>query len=242
MPPVDGAQHGSRVGLAQGAAAEGNQLVHQAQRVAHAAFRGSREQRRGRGFELEILGGGDEFQALADEVCRQPFETELQTAREHGDRQFLRIGGRQQEFDVRRRLFEGFQQRIEGVVGQHVHFVDEVHLVAAASGRVLHVVQQFARIINLGAGGRVDLDEVDEAAFVDFAACGAYAAWIGADAGFAVERLGEDARHRRLADAASTGEQECVMHFAAIECVGQRAQHVFLPDHFGEPLGAPFAR
>jgi hypothetical protein len=57
-----------------------------------------------------------------------------------------------------------------------VHLVDEVHLVAAAGRRVLHVVEQLARIVDLGARRRIDLDQVDEAAFVDFPASGANAA------------------------------------------------------------------
>ena len=32
------------------------------------------------------------------------------------------------------------------------------------------------------------------------------------------------------------------MHFARVERVPERAQHVFLTHHFGESLGAPFAR
>jgi fructose 1,6-bisphosphatase len=65
------------------------------------------------GSKCELLGAGDEFQALADQARRQALEAELQAARQHGDRQLLRIGGREQEFDVRRRLLERLQQRVE---------------------------------------------------------------------------------------------------------------------------------
>ena len=143
---------------------------------------------------------------------------------------------------MRRRLLERLQQRIEGVIRQHVHFVDEVHLVAAASRRILHVVEQFAGVVDLGARCGIHLDEIDEAALVDFPAGRADAAGIRADAGFAVERFRQDARDRRLADAARAGEQERMMDLAAVERVAQRAQHVLLSDHLGEALGAPFAR
>ena len=121
---------------------------------------------------------------MCSAICadRQALEIELQAARQHRHRQLLRIGGREQELHVRRRLLERLQQRVEGVRREHVHFVDEVHLVAAAGRRVLHVVEQLARVVDLGARGGVDLDEVDEAAGVDLAAGGADAAGLGADA------------------------------------------------------------
>ena len=113
-------------------AAERDQLIEQAQPIAHAAVGGTRQMRECRGLEVELLGGRDHFHALGDEARGQTLQAELQAARQHGDGQLLRVRGREQEFDVRRRLFERLQQRVEGMVRQHVHFVDEVHLVAPA--------------------------------------------------------------------------------------------------------------
>ena len=115
-------------------------------------------------------------------ICRrrQALQVELQAARQHRHRQLLRIGGREQELHVRRRLLERLQQRVEGVRREHVHLVDEVHLVATAGRGVLHVIEQLARVVDLGARGRIDLDQVDEAAGVDLAAAGADAARLGA--------------------------------------------------------------
>ena len=135
---------------------------------------------------------------------------------------------------MRRRLLERLQQRVEGVRREHVHFVDQVDLVAAARRRVLHVVEQLARVVDLGARGRVDLEQVDEAAGVDVAAGAALAAGRRRDALLAVERLGEDARDRRLADAARAGEQERVVDAARVERVGQRAADVVLADELVE--------
>ena len=44
-------------------------------------------------------------------------------------RHLVRVGRRQDEDDVRRRLLERLEQRVERRVGQHVHLVDEVDLV-----------------------------------------------------------------------------------------------------------------
>ena len=179
---------------------------------------------------------------FADQRDRQTLEIELQAARQHRDRQLLRIGGGEQEFHVRRRLFERLEQRVEGMRRQHVHFVDEVDLVAAARRRVLHVLEQLARVIDLGARGGVDFDEVDEAALVDLLAGSAGAAGRGGDAGVAVEALRQDARDGGLAHAARAGEQECVVHAPLRQGIAQRLAHVLLSDELREGTWPPLTR
>jgi hypothetical protein len=109
---------------------------------------------------------------------------------------------------VRRRLLERLEQRVERRLAEHVHLVDEVHLVAAARRRVLGVVDEVAHVVDAGMRGGVDLEQVHEAALVDLPARRALAARRGADALFAVEALGDDARERGLADAARAGQQD----------------------------------
>ena len=156
-----------------------------------------------RAFSLQ-----DVAHALGDQRHRQALQIELQAARQHGHGQLLRIGRREQKLHMRRRLLQGLQQRVERVAREHVHFVDEIDLVAAARGRVLHVVQQLARVIDLGARGGVHLDQIDEAPGIDLAARRAFPAGLGAHALLAVQALREDSRDGRLADAARAGEQE----------------------------------
>ena len=153
----------------------------------------------------------------------------------------LRIGGRQYELDVARRLFERFQHRIEGVAREHVHFVDDVDLEAPAGRRVERVFQQLAHVVDLRIRGSVEFDQVDVAAGVDIGAGAALAAGLGADAGFAIERLGDNARQRGLADAAGAGEQVGVMQPLLGERIGQRPDDVLLPDQFGKRFGPPLA-
>ncbi len=177
-----------------------------------------------------------------DLLDRQTLEIELQAARQHRDRQLLRIGGGQQEFDVRWRLFQRFQQRVEAVAGEHVHFVDEIHLVAAACRRVLHVVQQFARVIHLGARGGVHLDQVHEAPLVHFLAGAALAAGLRGDTGFAVQGFREYASDGGLAHPAGAGKQKGMMQPAVVKRVDQRLHDVLLAHELGKVSGAPFAR
>jgi hypothetical protein len=66
---------------------------------------------------------------VADDVPRRHLlEVELQAARQHRDRDLLRVGGGDDELDVLGRLLEGLQHGVEGMPGEHVHFVDHVTL------------------------------------------------------------------------------------------------------------------
>ena len=83
-----------------------------------------------------------------------------------------------------------------------MHLVDQVHLVAPPGGRVLHVIEQVAGIVDLGLRRGIDLDEVDETPLVDLPARAARAAGFRSDALLAIQGLRQDARDRGLADAA----------------------------------------
>ena len=125
---------------------------------------------------------------------------------------------------------------------ENVHFVDQVDLVAPAARRVLHVVEQLAGILDLGPARGVHFDQVDEAAFVDFATDRAFAARRGADPGLAVQALGQDPRDGGLADPAGTGEQVGMVQPLVVQGVDQSLEHMGLADHFTEGTGTPFTR
>ena len=73
---------------------------------------------------------------------------------------FARVGGGQDEDDVRGRLLQRLEERVEGGAGEQVHLVDDVDLVAAAGRRVLDVLAQGADLLDAAVGGGVDLDDV----------------------------------------------------------------------------------
>ncbi len=147
---------------------------------------------------------------------------------------------------MRRRLFQRLQQRVEGLLRQHVHFVDDVDLVARRDRSVAHALDQLAHVVDAGARRRVHLDHVDVAILGDRRAVGADAA--GIDSGTtvavganAVQRAGNDARGRGLADAAHAGEHEGVGDAARGDGVAQGAHHRLLADQGGEIDGTVFA-
>ncbi|MGF6444492.1 hypothetical protein QF002_005303 [Paraburkholderia youngii] len=176
-----------------------------------------------------------------DMAGRHLLQIELQAARQHGDRNLLRVGGREDELDVRRRLFERLQHRVERVVRQHVHFVDHVDLEARIDGRIHRALEQRGHFIDAAIARRVHLDVIDEAPFIDLATRTAHAARRRRHAGLAIECLREDARQRGLADAARTCKQIGMVQTAAVERMGERAHHVLLSDERSEILRPPFA-
>ena len=147
----------------------------------------------------------------ADLLNVQRLQVELQAARQNGNRQLLRIGGRQQELHVCRRLFQRFQQGVEAVTRQHVHFIDQVDLEAATRRGVLHVIEQIASVFHFGARGGVDLNQIDKTPLLDFPAVIAHAARRGGNPGFAVEAFRQQTGNRGLTDAAGAGKKIGVM-------------------------------
>jgi len=121
-----------------------------------------------------------------------------------------------------------------------VHFVDQVDLEAPTARRVLDIVQQLAGILDLGAAGGVDLDQVDETPFIDFAADRAGPAGRGGDTGFAVQAFGDDARDGSLAYTARAGEQLGMVQALVVQRVDQGLEHMGLADHFAKRARTPF--
>ena len=83
-----------------------DRLVEQGQRIAHRAFRGARDQRQRGGLRLDRFLGGDGLQVLHQQRGVDPAQIEALAARQNGDRHFADFGGGEDEFGVRRRLFQ----------------------------------------------------------------------------------------------------------------------------------------
>ena len=78
----------------------------------------------------------------------------------NGGWNFVRLGGAQNKFHVRRRLLHGLQQRVESRRGEHVHFVNDVNFVGTARRQNARLGNQVARIIHATVAGAVNLYDV----------------------------------------------------------------------------------
>ena len=228
------------------AAAVGDRLVGEREPVAHRTARGARQQPQRTVVEGHAFGAEHLPQVLAHGGrCHRP-QVELQAAAQHRRQHLLRVGGREHEFQIVRRLLERLQQRIEGVLGELVRLVDHEDLVAADAGLVGGALDEVADLVDAAVAGGVELDVVEVAVGVDLGAGLAHAAGLGGDAAAAVgagavQALGQDARDRRLADAARAGEQVGVVQPPLLQRIRQRLHHVFLPHHLREAARTVFA-
>src|SRR5690606_32769444 len=79
----------------------------------------------------------------------------------------VRFSGSKDKAGVGRRLFQRLEQRVKGADAEHMNFVDDVDLVLAFAGPKANLFAQFAHVVHTVVAGRVDLDQVDHAPFVD---------------------------------------------------------------------------
>src|SRR5262249_14490502 len=139
---------------------------------------------------------------------RNPAEVVALKPRENRLGHLLRFGGGEDEFYVRRGLFERLEQGVESLIGKLMGFVDDVNLEAVTRGPVAQVLDDGARIVNFAIGGAVDLADVERTAGADLAARDAFAARLRGGATLAVEAARQDARCGGLADPANPRKQE----------------------------------
>ncbi len=77
-------------------------------------------------------------------------------AGEDGNRDFMQFGGGEHEIHMFGRLFQGLQQGVEGLGGQHVNFVDDDDLVAARGGQKPDFLLQLPNFLDAAVGSAVN--------------------------------------------------------------------------------------
>ena len=150
------------------------------------------------------------------------------------------IGRGQHEHDVRGRLLDQLEQRVEGVGAQHVHLVDDVDPAPQLCRRGEGAHHQVPRIFDQAVAGGVDLDHVHGATFADGDAGRASVARLAIDTPIgAVDGLGQDACHGCLAGAPGAHEQVGMGGPVGGHRVAQGGDDRVLADQLTEALGAP---
>ena len=86
-------------------------------------------------------------------------------------------------------------------------FIDQVDFIARASGGVLDIIQQFARILYLGTRSSINLQQVYAATFSNLQAGGTAPAGDRTDASLAVKTLGKDTCDGGLANPSGTRKE-----------------------------------
>ena len=167
---------------------------------------------------------------------REEGELEMLRPRTNRGQHLLRIGGGQHEAHVLRRLLERLQQSVGRRRRQHVHLVEDVHLVAARRPDD-RTADQLPHGVDAVVRGGVELEQVVAVSVLDAEAALALATRLALDEVRTVERFREDPRRGRLAGATGTAEQVGVTLGALGHGIAQRLHHVVLPPHVGETAG-----
>ncbi|OSM07631.1 putative Dual specificity phosphatase, catalytic domain protein [Magnetofaba australis IT-1] len=218
-----------------------NGLIQQRQRIAHRTVSGAGHRFDARLVPFDRLFLQNLAQIAAQGLQRHALEIIALAAADDGGQNLAHFGGGEDEFDVGRRLFQGFEQGVEGALGEHVGFVQGVDAEAAA-GLIPHPVEQFAHVIDAGARGGVHLQHIRVVACCDAAAGVTLATRVGGHAGLTVETHGHQPRQSGLAHPTDAGKQKRLRESALGQRVFERAHRVLLSDQIGEVAGAPFAR
>ena len=217
------------------------ELVEGRHRVAEAAAGGAGDERERCLGHLDALTFGDGLEVAHDLGEPRSRQHERLAARADGREHLLQLGRAEDEDEVGRRLLDQLQERVERSVGELVRLVEDVDLVAALDRLQDDALADLADVVDPALGGRVHLDDVQRRAGRDRQACVAGSVRIGSRAVSAVERLGEDARERRLARSARPREEVRLANVAGRDRVLQRADDGLLADHVVEPLRTIFA-
>ena len=140
-----------------------------------------------------------------------------------------------------RRLLHDLQQGVEGGLGEHVHFVDDIHPPPGGHRRIDRLVPDGANVVHAVVGGGVHLRHVQDGAGFDAPADLALTAGAAPHRIQAVHRLGQELGAGGLACAPGAGEQ--------IGMAGPIRQHLFFQDlrdmllahYLVKGLGPPFS-
>ena len=221
---------------------ERNELLEHGERVAHSALRPMRHQIERIPFEIHALGRAYRAQARDDLFFAQAMKVEPLASRLDGFRNLLRIGRAHDENNMARRFFKRLKQRIEGRNGEHVHFVDDINLVATARGRILNAADNLlAHVIDARAACRIELIDVGVDAGRNGLALLARAVGRRRWTLLAQKRFGKQASRRGLTRSSRPAKQVSVANFILLDGVFERTLDMGLAHDVFECLRAIFA-
>ena len=224
-----------------------DRLIEDREPVARRPFGRLGDQRQRIGFGRDAFRLDHMGEMSREQIRRDAAQIETLASRQNRHRHLVHLGRGEQELHMRRRLFQRLQQGVEGVLGEHMDFVDDVDLVARRHGGIAHGLNDFAHVVHAGMAGGVHFHHVDMAAFGNCPAGFADAAGVDGRAALpvradAVQGFCDQARGRRLADAAHPGHQKGMRQSPAPDRIAQRLDHSILPDEFAEAARSIFAR
>ena len=191
---------------------------------------------------IHPLAGSYHFEVAHDIRHGNALEIVGLATAQDGRKNLVLFGGRQDENGVCRRFLQGLQERIEGGLGQHVHFIDDVYAVFPHLGRDAHLIDQSLDVVYTIVGRCIQFVNTKRTAFCKGATGLALPARrhirprIGA-----VDHLGEDTCRGRLADTTGSAEQVGMRQLTAQNGIFERLGDIVLSDQAVKILGPVFS-
>ena len=219
----------------------GRALVQQGQGVAKPAVRPDRNEVRRVFRQGKIAFLGNIKKMVLDVLHGNPMEFIPLAAGQNGQGNLFRLRGGQNKEHMGRRFLQRFQKGVEGLLGEHVHFVDDVHLLPAHRRQSTHRLPQSPDFLNAPVGGRIDFINIEAGACIDFPAALALIAWIHAVRMKAVHRLGQDFCHTGLSCAPGAGKKIGMGQPVLLDGPLKGDGNMLLPHHLRKRAGPPFS-
>ena len=132
------------------------------------------------------------------------------------------FGGSEDEDCVGGRFFQGFEEGVEGAVGEHVYLIYDEDAVSSLLGRDAHLVYEGADVLYGIVGGSIELGDVERGIFVEGRAAWAFVAgFVFFGELLAVEGFRQNACTGGFADAPRAAEEEGLRQMILLQGVLQ---------------------
>ena len=225
-----------------GGAAQRDDLIEHALGIAERAVPSPRNKVQCVFIDGQSLRGRDRAQIRRDLFGPDPPEIKPLAPGEDGGGNFVDFGCRKYEQHVGGRLFQRLEERVECLLGEHVDFVDDIHLVRAPGGGIPDRLPQVADLLNTAVGGTVDLQNVEASPLGDLPAAFTRVVGILVHRGTAVHCFREQSGRGGLPDAARPAEEIRVRDPLRRHGVPQGRGNMPLPRHVLKPHRPVFPR
>ena len=149
-------------------------------------------------------------------------------------------GGKHEE-NMLRRLFQGLQQGIKGLCGEHMDFIDYDDLISALGREEADILLQFPYFLNTTVGGTIYLMDIH-----GIAACNLHAMFTLVARDFcrsllAIKGLGNQPGKSCLAHSPNTAENKGMGNAIPVNTILKRPDNRFLSDNFFKCLWSPLS-
>ena len=239
---VHRSQHAQHIVVGQSLAQiKGNALIQETQSITHGAIRGLGDIAQRPLLHVHLLLIHQLPKPGRDGIDGNPMEIVPLASGQNRDGDLVHLRGSQDENHIGRRLLQRLEQGVEGPDGEHVHLVDNVHLVFSFGGGVSHLLDNVPDIGDAVVGSGVNLYYIHGRALGDPAAGFTLSAGTAVHGMLAVDGSCKNFRHRRLSRSPGSGKKVGMSDPVRPDLIFQCGNNMILPLDILKLSGAEFS-